>query len=279
MSSGFDGLTYGNVQGLTLTGVGDVFNVNSTSVPTTLDSGGDCTFNIGNGNLQDIHGSVTVNGVQLSDTVVLNGSTASSPDTYHITSSSVTWDGLPGLIYNFVPGLTLNGAAGSTYYVASTAVPTTLNGTGTGNSYVIGYGESLDLLHGKVTVQGSSPRDMVMVHDTSGSNYTYTITGTSVTQSGSFGGLTYGNIGSLLLQGEAGAGNTYDVLSTSVETTLNAVSSGASGTDKYNVGSTATSTGVLTGIHGALHINGGDANSSLTFFDQGQSGPQLYNMM
>jgi predicted outer membrane repeat protein len=276
-ASGFEGITYGSLLGLALYGTNDVFNVSSTPGPTTFDSGGYCTFNIGSGNLLALQAGVNVYGYSRSDTLVLNDSSATSPHTYAISGNSVTWSGSPGLTYGGLPSLTLDGAAGSTYNVAGTSVPLTLNGTGGNNVYVIGSGGSLSSLPAGVTVQGSGSLDQVKVIDTSGNTgYSYTVTGSSVTQSGLFGGLTYANVGSLLVEGESGGNTTYNILNTSVPTTVSTVLSGGSGTNTFNVGSAADTTGVLTGIQASLTINSGTATSCLNFFDQGQTTGQLY---
>jgi hypothetical protein len=278
-ANGFEGITYGNLLGLTLYGTNDVFNVSSTSAPTAFISSGYCTFNIGSGNLRDLQGGVYLYGYLRSDTLVLNDSTATTPDSYAITGDSVTWSGLPGLTYSSLPSLTLDGAAGSSYNVASTSVPIILNGTGGNNVYALGSGGSLDSLLGAVTVQGSGSLDQVKVIDSSGNTgYSYTVTGNSVTQSGLFGGLTYQNVGSLLLEGESGGNTTYNILNTSVPTTVSTVLPGGSGSNTFNVGSAADATGVLTGIQASLTITGGTATSCLNFFDQGQTTGQLYTL-
>ena len=252
----FDVVTYGDLQSLTLSGQnGDVFNVLSTSVPTILNDSVNCTFNIGNGNLNAVQGSVAINfQTGSADSVVLNDSSDASPGNYIVTSSSVTASGFGGLTYQNVQFLTLDGAPGSTYTVDSTSASTTLylNGSGTLNTYEIGDG-NLNNLPGPVEVNGAGAdsEDLVELFDYSDSTaQTYIFASNCVSATGAFGGLTYSNVGSIFLSGGSGA-DTYGVQSNSVGISLE-----GNGPDStYDIGD-----GNLAALAGNVNVFAGGGN-------------------
>jgi hypothetical protein len=245
----FAGLTYDNVALLTLDrSVGnDVYNVLSTSADTRLShgGGGTNTFNLGTGNLDALRGPVTVSGNGGTNAVVVNDNTAPSFANYAISSNAVTRPRFAGLTYAGVQSLTLNGgsagavytvtstlsstpitlnggAGTNTFTVASTLSPITLNGGAGNDTFNIGNGK-LDSLSGRVTVNGNGGTNAVVVNDNAAdSGFTYTISSDAVTKAG-FGGLTYGSVQSVTLNGASL--NTYIVASTSVSTTLSATAS------------------------------------------------------
>ena len=137
------------------------------------------------------------------------------------------------------------GTAGVTYGINNTqaGTTTTINGGANENFYNLADSTStLDNLPGPVVVNGgSSGEDEVSVNDSASlANDNYTVTGTTVTSTGLFGGLTYGALaptGTLDLYASQG-NNVIDVNSTA-----NGVATGVSGEaglDTINVNGTGT---------------------------------------
>ena len=251
----FGGLTYSGIEGLTLNAeTGDnTININSTAfgVPVTVNAGlGNDTINVGNGNLDNLPGAVTVNGQGGVDKVNVNDDKASFSDTYTITSTTLSRIIFGGLTYSGIEGLTLNAETGNnTININSTAfgVPVTVN-AGPGNDTInVGNG-NLDNLPGAVTVNGQGGVDTVNVNDDKASfSDTYTITSTTLSRI-IFGGLTYSGIEGLTLNAETG-NNTININSTAfgVPVTVNA----GPGNDTINVGN-----GNLDNLPGAVTVNG-----------------------
>ena len=263
----FGGLTYSGIEGLTLNAeTGDnTININSTAfgVPVTVNAGlGNDTINVGNGNLDNLPGAVTVNGQGGVDTVNVNDQTAPFSDTYTITSTTLSRIIFGGLSYSGIEGLTLNAETGNnTININSTAfgVPVTVN-AGLGNDTInVGNG-NLDNLPGAVTVNGQGGVDTVNVNDqTAPFSDTYTITSTTLSRI-IFGGLTYSGIEGLTLNAETG-NNTININSTAfgVPVTVNA----GLGNDTINVGN-----GNLDNLPGAVTVNGQGGVDTVNVNDQ-----------
>ncbi len=263
----FGGLTYATIEGLALnaeTG-NNTININSTAagVPLTVNAGaGNDTINVGSGNLNNLHGAVTVNGQAGTDTVNVNDQLAGLSDTYTITSTALKRPVFGGLTYGTIEGLTLYAETGNnTININSTAagVPLTVN-AGPGNDTVnVGNG-NLDSLKGAVTVNGQAGTDKVNVNDQAkASGDAYTITFTALKRP-FFGGLTYATIEGLTLSAESG-NNTINVNSTAAGVPLT-VNAGA-GNDAINVGN-----GDLDLLEGAVTVNGQAGTDKVNVNDQ-----------
>jgi hypothetical protein len=140
-------------------------------------------------------------------------------------------------------------------------VPLTVNCTATPTPYQdhvrLGIQGSrsgdLDPLAGPITVNGNGLTNVELWDNLKNGDDTYTVTKSFISRPG-FGSLTYTGIYSLLLVGESGAGNIYNVPNTA---SFTATSIEANGDDNtYNVG-----TGDLSAIQGpVILINGENAS-------------------
>ena len=220
-SNGFGGLTYsglGSGGSLTLhtaNTTGGTTDINSTpaSVTTTIDGGTSANvYNLGGGAelLGNLDGPVSIHGGGGSDSIVLSdqGNSTSSV-IYTVTNSTIASSPgtFGGLTYSNLSGggLTLHtGSAGTTTNINSTAtnVTTTIDGGSGTNVYNLAAStDVLGNLRGLVSINGGGTGDSINVHDnssTGGGTVTYTVTATTVTNNSfpSFGGLTYGGVGS-----------------------------------------------------------------------------------
>jgi hypothetical protein len=262
--NGYGGLFYKNVQSLEVDGAtgGDVYNVNSTSEPTTIKSGGvGDMFILGDGDLGNLQGPVTITGGGAPSTVVVNDNLSNYSGPYSITSGEVTRNGFGGLIYSNVQNVEVDGATGGDQYAISNTngvtivngggsndtfdvtaadAPLIINGSGSNDTFVLDNG-----LAASVFVNGSGSNNAVILKDNL-SNYAgpYTITSGEVSRNG-FAGLFFGNVQSLELDGATG-GDVYNVNSTSVPTTITS----GGGQDTFNLG-----TGDLGALPGPVTIH------------------------
>jgi Ca2+-binding RTX toxin-like protein len=265
-------IDYSSVQFVTVNAGGgdDTINVNSTAPGTSL------TINGGLGNdtinvspvdhfLDNIKGSLTVNGNENTDTVVLNDQGVFLTDAYTITNTTVSRPGFGGLTYGSMEGLTLNAENGSNAInVQSTAAgtPVTINAGDGNDSLLLGF-PGLGTIAGAVTFHGQGGTDSAVVDDRGfllGESYTLT---SSTLSRGpfSFGGLTYDTIESLTLDA-TNFGNTISVQSTAAGTpvTINA----GTGNDTVNLG---TGGFALYALLGAVTVNGQDGTDVVTLND------------
>jgi hypothetical protein len=255
-----------------------VFNVLSTKATTTTavnPGAGQNTVNIGGTHgLTDIAGPLSISG---SGTLALNFN--DQPDTknetYTLTSSSLS---RAGFSFNYVNinALTLNAGSGkNTLKLQGTAsgTATTVN-AGAGND-TITVGDASNTLagiQGALTINGQAGTNSLTINDQGTSTgKTYTFTASTLARTGA-ATITYGTVQSLTLNAAAG-GNTINVQGTvsATPTTVN----GGSGNDTINVGSTSNT---LSGIQGALTINGQAGTNSLTVSDQGATTGQTYTL-
>jgi hypothetical protein len=215
--NGFVGLNYANhaLTQFTLDGAnnGNTYLVDSTSLPTTINSGGaNSSFSISNDyTLDQFAGRVTINGKGVNNAVDLEDFDDSFHGSYTITSSSVDRPGFAGLTYSNVQVLGLTGSQGSDVYnVTGTSAKTILYGLAGSNTIDIGGG-SLNGLTGAVVVYGLGGSNSIVVDDHLASgNEAYNVSSTSVTRPG-FGGLTYSGVQSLTLDGDSSGNDTVNI--------------------------------------------------------------------
>ena len=264
--------------GITLKGSavsGNIYNVLSTYTgePMTIHtaSGTTSTVNVGDsGTLSNIDSPVAIYNSGDSTTVNIN-------DSSDTTSGTATLDKLSGntnvpyevtglspaaIEYGAnVMALNINGGTsgattGVTYEVNNTQADTTttINGGPKANSYVLAYlSQSLDNLPGPLVIDGGGAGDGIVANDSNQTaNYNYTVTSSTVTDTGLFGGLTYSNLGagnpagSVTLYASSG-NNVINVNSTSHN--IATIVYGEAGVDTINVNGTGTgsSLSVTTG--------------------------------
>ena len=233
------------------------------------------------GPVSDLQAHITTNdGGPLDSLVVddsLDNQQAVGANAYTVTSTSVTGPptlnvGLNGPALG--AGLTLlGGTADNTFNVNSTqaGTTTTINGGANTNTYNLSNDAEaggLDNLPGPVVINGGGTSDFVRADDfDNGANYNYTVTSTTVTNTGLFGGLTYGGLGAGMLSLLASGGsNVIDV-----DSTANGVSTtvyGDQGVDTIDVNGTGTGstlfvyTGDFTDEASTVNVL---ANSELVF--------------
>lgn len=254
----------------------DTINIHSTAsgIPVVVNAGpGNDTINVGNGDLSQLNGKVTVNGqgVGDSDQVIFNDKTASYSGTYTVTSSNVSRTSFSGVTSSGIEKMTLNAAPGAntiTVMNTTSAIPVTINAGG-GNTIQLGSGD-LSKLPGGVTVTGQGGTDRVFVNDQSvASSNNYTITD-SIVGRVSFGGLTYSGIQSLTLNADPG-GNTINVTGTAsgIPVTINA----GGNNNTINVGN-----GDLSRLAGAVSVNDQGNGDRVNINDQSASSSNAYTI-
>jgi hypothetical protein len=293
---------YSNVSTLEIkgapVGAGSSFDVQSIPAGTNL------VIDIGNGDLGAFSGPVTVNGSGSNTAVVLDDHLATGAQNYVLGASSstagdysVTRAGFGGLTYTNVGSLTLEGTsdvAGSTFDVQSTPAGTNvvLDGASTTATVDLAHGD-LGSLAGPVTVNGSGSGTAVTLDDHSATGpQTYVLNASSSSPGdysltrANFGGLTFGNVGSLTLDVAPGTalGNYQSstnvfVLATpaGTTTTINA----AIGANNITVGlptdPRVNTTGLpgspLDNIQGPVTVNS-DYQDNLTLWDWDSSTAQ-----
>jgi hypothetical protein len=272
----------------------DTFNVLATiaGTPVALAGGaGSNTVNLGSNpgtpassTLSAIRSAVNVTDPLGTTTLNINdaattSSAAGSLDFLAAPSSEVTGLGLasggrvtfsggnPG-VNSLVINLGRSGGTGVTMNVASTpaGTATTINGGANANTFNLSSASAargLGNLPGPLVINnGASGLGSLTLNDQSASgNDSYTLTGTSVSRTGSFGGLTYAGfgLGSLTLNAEntlsSGGANVININSTpdGTATTVN----GENGGDTININGTGTSGTlfVTTGSTGGSTVN------------------------
>jgi acrosin len=263
-------VTYLNAENVTLTAgaQADTFNVQSTNALTklTINAGvGADKFNLGNAQnrLDDIKGSLVLNGQAGTDTLTLNDQGSTTAHAFTLTSTTVTRDGV-ALVTNSssLESVVLNaGSSDDTVTVQSTSAPLTLN-MGLGNDTVT-IGNNLDAIVGTVTVDGGTGgTDAVVVNDSADTNgNTYVITDKDVTR-GTTKVLSYAGAESLAVT-TTNLGDTVTVESTLALTPVTLSTGG--GSDFINVGKANS----LDSIAGVLSIDGQAGVDQIVLNDQG----------
>jgi acrosin len=272
----------------------DVFNIQSTSAATTLDTGAGLNIiNVGNtapivgGVINGIQGVLNVLGngsdvLNIDDSGSLAGKTGTLNSTsligFGMGSSGINFLGLAALNFNLGQGgntlLILNtpaapasifGGLGSDIFnVQATPGSTNLSGAGGNDTFNLGsaaplLGGTLNSLAGAILITGGTGSDTVNLDDTGDTlANTGTLTSSAVSGLGLGGGLIYSTIE--LLNINLGSGSdAMNIRSTSVGTVTNLNTGG--GANTINLGSLSPATGgVLDLIAGPLNIVGSGAD-------------------
>jgi hypothetical protein len=265
-------LAYSGIANLNLLGDAgsSTIDVHNTAPGTAVNVTGGAGLNdiyIGDENLDNLLGPVTVNGGGR-NVVVVRDDQAAAGRAYTITSTSVTRDGFGGLTYGNAQALYVYGGAGNFYYVSSTSAPTTLTSGGDNSVFLLGAEGTLNNISGPVTVHGYGAFNAVGLDDHASSfQGSYTITSNMVTRDG-FGGVTYDSLQSLDLTGTR-AGDVYNVLGTSVSTILYGLAAG----DSYNIGN-----GDLGNLQGHLNVRDFGGSNAMVVDDSGFAGNDTYRI-
>jgi hypothetical protein len=198
-------------------------------VSVHLGSGNDVVLISGSAlDLDTIQGPVTIHGGSGSDTLIMPDQYNGATTTYAMTGSSVSRTGSAGVSFDHISTLNFFGGFGNDTF------------------------NVLGSLQNQLNLTAGLGTNTLNIHDGSNSaNTTYTLTGSSITRTGS-SAITYsGNITSLVVTGGTGD-NTYIVASTLAIslTTLNA----GRGADTINV----------RGAAGPLFINSGNGGDMIT---------------
>jgi Ca2+-binding RTX toxin-like protein len=262
---------------LTLNGAmgGNSITVQSTGNNTIVNAGaGSDTVNVGNpaSTLADIQGPLTVNGQAGTNLLNINDQGTIAPTTYTVTNTTVTASSAGAAIqYTGISTLTLNGGRGDNTIGVQSTGPTTDINAGAGNDTVnVGStSNTLATIMGVVNVNGQAGVNLLNINDqgTPGAQ-AYKITSTTVTATSSGAPINYAGISTLTLNGGSGS-DTYNVQSTANATTV--INTGPVN-DNINVSSNAPFTGVLAGIAGNLIIHGAGftaGNTTLTLHPNG----------
>ena len=251
--------------------VGNVINVNAINgvlTSTTIVGGNlrDNEVNVGNGDLNNISGALTVNFNGGGGTLNLNDQNAAAGRFYQLTATQLlTPTPITFSQANFVA---LNAGTGSdTISILGCAATTslTVHGGGGGDTVSIGAGSWTDLHH-NVTVSGDAGNDFVAFSNLTDSTFT-AATLTSSTYSAF--GLThsYSSFENAIV-GLSGGGSVLAIESLNVPTTV----TGGAGNDDIRIGN-----GNLdANITGSMQINAGGGDDSVLLTDLNDTGNDSY---
>jgi hypothetical protein len=243
--------------------------VAGTPVTLNLGNGNDIVLIGGTAEDQDaIQGPLTIHGGSGSDTLIIPDEYNAASTTYAITGSSVSRSGSAGFSYDHISTLNFFGGYGNDTYNVLGSLQSQLNLTA-----------------------GLGSNTLNIDDGSNSTNTTYTVTGSSVSRTGS-GSISYsGNVTSLVVTG--GSGNdTYNVMSglSTGPTTLNT----GNGVDTINVRGTAgplfvnsdsgghtitlsNTTATLGGI-GHVVVNDPSNSAAVTVDDSGFAGSTTYTL-
>jgi len=269
------GVTALNIYGGTDGASGVTYNFTSTSTNTTLNDGPNAdTVNVGSNpgtpanstlggivstlTVNDSTGSATLNLLDAGDTTHaaagldnLSGNPAAPFEVTNLSAALIEY-GAGVTALNIYGGTytSAGGTAGVTYDINNTqaGTTTTIYGGPNRNFYNLQTSSEaggLSNLPGQVVVNGGGAGDEISLIDLyNNASDNYTVTGTTVTSTGAFGGLTYGGLGAglLFLSAENNLGtNGNNIID--INSTANGVTtfvSGEGGVDVYNVNGTGT---------------------------------------
>ncbi|MBC8503402.1 MAG: hypothetical protein H8D34_00975, partial [Chloroflexi bacterium] len=245
----------------------DIFAVQSTSAITNAvisGNAGDDTFNVGSltNSLDDILGTLTINGNTPSASDVLNINDLSDTDdnTYTLTDTTLNRTGMAQLTYGTFEELHLNAGVGAdTIIISDTHAGSTTVNANDGADMVI-----VQTTSGTTTVNGQADADHIIVQ-TTGAGQTTTLNGddgqdTFTVQATGLGSTTTLNGGD-----EA---DIFNVQTIAGVTTINA----GAGNDTINLSSDAPANlGTLNGIAGLLTVNGDADADTLNVSDLGDT--------
>ncbi len=240
---------------------GNLYNVESTfgGEPTTIETaaGTTSTVDVGSGGTLNINAPLAIfdpgdaTTVNINDASDTTNSTATLDNLSGNASAPFEVTGLSASPIEYGPGVTAlninggtSGGTGVTYNINNTQLGTTTTINGGPNTNTYNLADSTSILDsnvlGPVVVNGGGAGDQISVDDSaSTADDNYTVTDTTVTSTGAFGGLTYGGLGAGALNFLASQGNNdIDINDTAdgVDTSV----SGEAGTDTINVNDTGT---------------------------------------
>ncbi len=280
--SGFGGLTYAGVGKVVLNGgsAGDTYDINGTAAATPV------TVNAGNGNnafvltsasdlLANIQGALTLHGGTGSNTLTVDDQADATNDTYTLATGSITRTGVAAIAYSSIASVTVNGSstAAITYNINTTAAGTPLilnGGTGANVFNLTPTSKNLNNLAGAVTINAGSASTVNVDDQSNAAVATYTVTATNLSRSG-FAGLTYAGLGTLALNGGSAA-DIYNIQNTAAGSTVKVT--GGAANDTFNLGNSNS----LSGLLGAVTVNGGGGSNTLTANDSASASGQSYTL-
>jgi hypothetical protein len=267
----------------------DTVDVEATGANTlTLIQGGagDDTINVGNGNNQvdDIHGSVDVDGGSGSNTLNVNDQGTTGAKAYTVQNTVVSrGTNAFAVTYSNINSLTLNGGSGgNTVKVLSTAAGTDTfvnSATGDDTITVTGAGPNahrIDDIQGTLIIDAQRPpfvntNDTIIIDDRgSPGPYVYRAPPVGVSRSNGPTIYTSGYQNRTLWGAPR---SSIQVLGVSPGTSLTV--NGSGGGDTFIVGNDSNQ---LDDIQGALTLNAGGPGDVVRFNDQGHGGGDSYTM-
>jgi Ca2+-binding RTX toxin-like protein len=295
-------IVYGTIETLNIElGSGaDAFTVESTHAGATNlhANGGDDTINVGVGSLNGLSGPLAVSGGDGADTLNVDDTGDTEPNTGALTAITITGLGMGvGIAYGAVETLNIDLSSGAdTFTIDSThdgatnlranagddtanvraiSGDTTVDGgehddTINVGSFAPAGGGMLEGIAALLTIEGNEPAsgsDVLNIDDSgdTGAN-SGALTGTRITGLGMAGSVIYGTVETLNIDLGSG-GDTFTIESTHAGTTdLHA----NGGDDTINVG-----LGSLNGLSGPLAASGGDGTDTLNVDDTGDTEPNV----
>jgi hypothetical protein len=252
LGSGNINFEYGDTSGVTIDGGSGTttWNLNNTSASTPVTLTGDSGTNVFNltptsKNLNNLAGAVTINAGSTASTIIVDDQSNTAVSTYTVTASNVSRSSFGGLSYSGLGTLVLNGgSAADTYNIQSTATGSTVkaNGGAGNDTFNLGSSNSLNSIHGALTVSGGGGSNTANANDSrSASGQSYTLSSTKLTRGG-IAAITYASLHALTIT--ASGNDTLIILSPvpTVATTFN----GGSGTNTLQ-GANVTNTWTISG--------------------------------
>ena len=256
-------VSYGTIETLTVSAgnvagsLGKLHNIESTAAGTQL------TLNAGSGNdsvrlsptslvLGSIAGNVALNGQGGTDALVGQDQNDGGNVVFTITPTTLSNDDSGTITYGTMESFTLNAGGGSSdidLFGTAPGTPLIVN-AGAGNDSI--NFNNLSTFAAAVTANGNAGADTIFVNDEFAGADSYTLSGTSLTRTGGFAGLTYATADDVVLLAETG-NNAITVTSTNTTVTLDT----NAGTDSVAIVETVSQGDVL------LVPNAGNDNVSI----------------
>jgi Ca2+-binding RTX toxin-like protein len=265
---------YGGAGNDTLTGGGTTNILDGGTGNDTLIGEGTTTYVFSSADLNDGSGATTLG----SDSVTPGGSDGDTLDFSGLSSgitadlsaasptAAVTSSDGSGLVnVTLSSGSAIKYIQGTSYAdtISGNNLADTIWGNGGGDTINVGVGNSLGSQAGPVTVHGGSGATLNVNDQNTSSGTTYTVTNSSVSR-GSLA-VNYDGFSQVNLNAGGGA-DTINVQSTAVSTAIY----GDGGNDTFNVSSNApTDSGNLSGLAGALTVDGGTGSNTLNVSESG----------
>ncbi|MDB5309404.1 MAG: hypothetical protein JWO38_3606 [Gemmataceae bacterium] len=261
----------------------DTIRVDSTSstvANTTIrGNNGNDTFTLGSpaNSLDGFLGPLNIEGdanTAAGDAIVVHATGDGAGNTYTVTSNTIDRTGIATIGYTTVESLALNTSTNADVInIQSTlaTTPVTVNAGGGDDTVIVGNAGSLDgILGGMNVVGGGGANDQLIVDDSANpAAHAFTVTGTTVTRDG-IATIAYDTTSEFLTVNGGTGGNTFDVLSTSVDTTINS----GTGSDTVNLGNA----GLTSGINSQLTVFGQAGLDTITLDNTADPGPTTYHL-